>query len=189
VAAMLELARLHAATPAARTVRFVAFVNEEPPFFMTEQMGSLLYARACRARGEQIVAMYALDTMGYYTEEPRTQQYPEPFHLLFPSVGNFIAMVANFRSATLLTNTLAAFARGSSLPALGSPAPENVPGVSWSDHSSFWHQGYPALLLTDTARFRYPHYHASTDTPEHVDYARLAALVAGMTSVIAMMSA
>lgn len=184
IAALLELARLYASASPTVTLRFAAFVNEEPPFFMTEEMGSLVYARACRARGDRIVAMYALETIGYYTDDPSTQEYPEPFHLLFPSVGNFIAMVANFRSATLLAHTIGAFRRRSSLPALGAPAPESVPGVSWSDHWSFWEQGYPAVMLTDTAPFRYPHYHAPTDTPDKLDYARMAALVRGMTSVI-----
>jgi Zn-dependent M28 family amino/carboxypeptidase len=184
---MLELARLYASVPPAVTLRFAAFVNEEPPFFMTEEMGSLVYARACRGRNDRIIAMYALETIGYYTEDPGTQEYPEPFHLLFPSIGDFIAMVANFRSATLLVRTIDAFRRQSSLPALGAPAPESVPGVSWSDHWSFWQQGYPAVMLTDTAPFRYPHYHAPTDTPDKLDYARMAALVHGMTSVIATM--
>lgn len=187
IAAMLELARLYASVPPAVTLRFAAFVNEEPPFFMTEEMGSLVYARACRGRNDRIIAMYALETIGYYTEDPGTQEYPEPFHLLFPSIGDFIAMVANFRSATLLVRTIDAFRRQSSLPALGAPAPESVPGVSWSDHWSFWQQGYPAVMLTDTAPFRYPHYHAPTDTPDKLDYARMAALVHGMTSVIATM--
>jgi Zn-dependent M28 family amino/carboxypeptidase len=184
IAAMLELARIYASGSPAVTLRFAAFVNEEPPFFMTEEMGSVAYARACRERRERLVAMYALDTIGFYTDDPGTQEYPEAFHLLFPSVGNFVAMVANFRSATLLAHTIRIFRSHSSLPALGAPAPESVAGVSWSDHWSFWQQGFPAVMLTDTAPFRYPHYHASTDTPDKLDYARMAALVAGMTAVI-----
>jgi Zn-dependent M28 family amino/carboxypeptidase len=185
VAAMLELARLHHSTAPGATVRFAAFVNEEPPHFQTETMGSLVYARRCRARGERVDAMFSLETIGYYTSERGSQRYPPPLHLLFPSVGNFLAMVGNFQSRKLVSSAMSAFREASSLPVVGSPAPESLPGVAWSDHWAFWQQGYPAIMLTDTAPFRYPHYHTSEDTPDKIDYEQLALVVIGMRGVIA----
>lgn len=185
VAALLELAREYSGLPQPSTVRFVAFVNEEPPYFMTAEMGSLVYAQRCKQRSEHIAAMYSLETIGYYSTAEGSQQYPAPFHLLFPSTGHFIAMVSNFRSTALLRRTLAAFRSRSTLPAIGSPAPEGIPGVGWSDHQSFWRQGFPALMLTDTAPFRYPYYHSGEDTPDKLDYEAIGRLVCGMTNVIA----
>ena len=184
VAAMLELARLFARSPRDATVRFVAFVNEEPPYFLGDQMGSLVYARRAKGRGERITAMYSLETIGYYSDVPGSQQYPAPFHLLFPATGNFIAMVSNFASAPLLQRTVNAFSGGTTLRVIGSPAPERIPGVGWSDHWSFWQQGYPAVMVTDTAPYRYPHYHSADDTPDKLDYARMARVVSGMARVI-----
>ncbi len=109
VAALLEVARALKALRLERTVRFVAFVNEEPPFFQGPQMGSLVSARRSRARGERIVGMLSLETIGYYTNEPKTQQYPAPLGLLYPSTGNFIGMVGNVRSRQLLTRVATAF--------------------------------------------------------------------------------
>jgi Zn-dependent M28 family amino/carboxypeptidase len=189
VAAMLELARLHAAASPGVTVRFAAFVNEEPPHFQTETMGSLVYARRCRSRGERVEAMISLETIGYYTIERGSQRYPPPLHLLFPSIGNFLAIVGNFQSRKLVTNTMSAFRQASSLPVVGSPAPETLPGVAWSDHWSFWQQGYPAIMLTDTAPFRYPHYHRAEDTPDKLDYARLARVVEGLQQAILTLAA
>jgi Zn-dependent M28 family amino/carboxypeptidase len=184
VAAMLELARVHAASAPPATVRFVAFVNEEPPFFMTEQMGSLRYAADAAARGDHVVAMLSLETIGYYSGDAGSQRYPFPFGLLFPDRGNFLAMVSNFGSVALLRTASRAFRSATSLPLIASPAPSSVPGVGWSDHWSFWRHGYRALMLTDTAPYRYPHYHSIADTPDHLDYERMARVVTGCAAVI-----
>lgn len=189
VAALLELARLTARSPAGRAaVRFVAFVNEEPPYFMTDAMGSYVYAARCAARGENVAAMLSLETIGYYTDEPGSQQYPAPFDRFLPRRGNFLAMVSNFRSAAVLRLVARAFRRATMLPVIAAPAPESVPGVSWSDHAAFWQHGYPALMLTDTAPYRYPHYHTTEDTPEKLDYERIARVVTGCSAVIRALS-
>jgi hypothetical protein len=184
VAALLELARLMKEAKPARTVRFVAFVNEEPPFFVTGEMGSQHYARRARKRGENVVAMFSLETIGWYSDQPGSQHYPFPFSLFYPSKGNFLAFVANLGSRSLLHEALASFRRHAAFPSEGVAAPEFIPGIGWSDHRSFWEQGYPALMVTDTAPFRYPHYHTMQDTPDKVDYERLARVVTGLNGML-----
>jgi Zn-dependent M28 family amino/carboxypeptidase len=184
VAVLLELARLGARDVRRTTARFVAFVNEEPPHFMTETMGSLVYATAAAGRRERIRAMISLETLGYYSDAPGSQQYPRPFNLLFPNRGNFVAMVSNVSSASLLRQVRDAFRAASSLPVVASPAPERIPGVGWSDHWSFWQHDVRAVMLTDTAPYRYPHYHTREDTPEKIDYDRLARVVTGCLGVL-----
>ncbi|OGI54550.1 MAG: aminopeptidase [Candidatus Muproteobacteria bacterium RIFCSPHIGHO2_12_FULL_60_33] len=184
VAALLELARLFAARDTGRTVRFVAFVNEEPPFFRTSDMGSRQYARAARAKNEDIRAMLALETIGYYDDAPGSQRYPPFFSLFFPDRGNFIGMVSNFGSRALLKRAVAAFRAASDFPIEHVATFGWVPGVDWSDHASFWSEGYPAIMITDTALYRYPYYHSARDTPDKVDYARLARATAALAAVV-----
>lgn len=183
VAAVLEMARAMAKDRPARTVRFVLFVNEEPPFFHTEAMGSLVYARACKARGEEVVGMISMETIGFYSDEKGSQKYPPPFDVMFPDIGNFIGFVADENSAAFLREVVGSFRGHTRFPSEGVAAPAGIQGVGWSDHWSFWQQGYPALMVTDTAPFRYRHYHEPTDTPDKVDYDRAARVVAGMIRV------
>ena len=183
-AATLELARLAKNLKPSRTLRFVFFVNEEPPYFQTDTMGSVVYARRCRERKEDVVAMFSLETMGYYSDEPNSQKYPSELAALYPHTGNFIAFASNMASAKLLRHSVKVFRNSTTLPAEGGAAPESIPGVGWSDHWSFWKQGYPAVMVTDTAPFRYAHYHAATDTPDRLDYARLSRCVTGLYGVL-----
>jgi len=184
VAALLVLARRLARAPQPRTLRFAAFANEEPPYFQTDKMGSWVYARRCAQRGERIVAMLSLETIGYYSEEPDSQQYPVPFGLLYPSTGNFIGVVGNVRSGRLVRQVVGAFRRAEKFPCEGGAMPAAIPGVGFSDHWSFWQCGYPAVMITDTAMFRYPHYHLPTDTPDKVDFQRTARVVRGLDAVL-----
>jgi hypothetical protein len=92
--------------------------------------------------------------------------------------------VANIRSRRLLKVALAAFKASADFPVEGTATFSWVPGVSWSDHLNFWRQGYPALMITDTAFFRYPHYHSPQDTPEKLDYDRMAAVVEGLAEML-----
>ena len=184
VAAMLALARVFAGTPFSRTVRFVAFANEEPPFSQTDHMGSLRYARRSKQLGESIVLMVSLETIGYYSDVPGSQRYPILLKLLYPSTGNFLAFVTNTEHAWWVRMALDLFRNNTAFPSEGAALPGWVTGVGWSDHWSFWKEGYPALMVTDTALFRYPAYHTAEDTPDKVDYDRLARVVAGMQGVI-----
>ena len=184
VAALLELARAWAGSEPARTVRWVAFVNEEPPFFQTERMGSLVYARACRARGDNIVAMLSIETIGYYDDRPGSQQYPFPVGLFYPSHGDFLAFVSNTANADLVRECIRVFRQQAAFPSQGAALPGWLPGIGWSDHWAFWQVGYPAMMVTDTAPFRYPHYHQASDTPDKLDYARLARVTTGLGHVL-----
>lgn len=185
IAALLENARLLARTRPSRTVRFVAFANEEPPFFYTQQMGSRVYAARARGRGERIVAMLSLETIGYYSDEKGSQRYPFPFSMFYPDTGNFIGFVGNLSSRRLVRRAIAAFRDHTAFPSEGVAAPGWMTGVHWSDHWSFWEEGYPALMITDTALYRYRHYHSAADTPEKLDYRRLARVVGGIAQVVA----
>jgi Zn-dependent M28 family amino/carboxypeptidase len=184
VAALLELARGMVASRPARTVRFVGFVNEEPPFFQTAAMGSLRYAATSRERGEQIVAMISVESVGYYADAPGSQRYPFPFNLFYPSTGDFIAFVANVGSRRLLHQAMRSFRDHARLPSEGAAAPAWIEGIGWSDHWAFWQHGYRAIMVTDTALFRNPHYHTAGDTPDTIDYPRMTRLVAGLSRVV-----
>ena len=193
-AAVLALARRFAAretthhprqrTPN-KTLRFVAFVNEEPPYFLSGEMGSQVYARRCKERGDKISAMISLETIGYFSNAPNSQTYPSPgLGLFYPNVGNFIGFVSNVKSRALLRRVMALFRKHAKIPSEGASLPAFIPGVSWSDQWSFWQHGYEAIMVTDTAPFRYPYYHSSNDTPDKLDYDRFTLVVSGMEKVI-----
>jgi len=185
IAALLEVARLLAGKTHARTLRLVAFVNEEQPFSESEEMGSRVYAERSRQRGEQINAMISLETIGHYTDQPASQHYPFPFNYFYPDTGNFIGFVGNLSSWRLVRQAVGAFRESTAFPSEGVAAPDWITGVGWSDHASFWHAGYPAIMVTDTAFFRYAHYHEATDTPEKLDYQSLARVTRGLLDVAA----
>jgi Zn-dependent M28 family amino/carboxypeptidase len=186
VAAVLELARLlrDLGRAGGKRIRLVLFVNEEPPYFRTEDMGSLHYARALAERHERVVAMYSLETIGYYSSEPGSQHYPAPFSLLYPDTGDFIAFVGTLESRALVWETVRSFRSHTAFPSIGGVAPAAVPGIDWSDHWAFRQHGFPAMMVTDTAPYRYPYYHRPSDTPDKVDVESLARIVKGMERVI-----
>ena len=187
VAALLALARRFAGKPGGQTLRFVAFVNEEPPYFQTEQMGSFVYASRCKARGDQIAGMISLETIGYYSDAPRSQNYPAPgLSLARPTTGNFIGFVGSTGARDFLKRALGIFRQQGRIPSEGATLPAFISGVAWSDQWSFWQNGYPAaIMITDTAPFRYPHYHEASDTPEKLEYNRFALVVSGLETTIA----
>lgn len=184
VAVLLELARLHSETHFRKTVRFVAFTLEEPPFFRSRHMGSRIYARFLRERGDRIEAMLCLESVGYYSQEPESQSFPSLVFWLrwrYPTTGNFITIVGNDDSQPLQTQVRDALTTHMNLPVETYAGPWWIPGVDWSDHGSFWNEGYPAVMLTDTAPFRNPHYHRQTDLPDTLDYRAMSELVRGLT--------
>jgi hypothetical protein len=183
-AATLALARSFAGRPQERTIRFVLFVNEEPPYFWTDDMGSLVYARSCKERGDRIVGMLSLETIGFYSDKPGSQEYPPPMSVAYPSTGNFIGFVGMAESEEFVKRCVAAFRSSVDFPSEGAALTSLVPRVGASDHWSFWKQGYPAVMVTDTAPYRYPHYHKPTDTPEKLDYERMARVVTGLEGVV-----
>ena len=186
VAGTFALARRFAGKKIERTLRFVLFVNEEPPYFQTNRMGSWVYAKRCRQRQENVVAMVSLETIGYFTDEPDSQKYPFPFGLVYPSTGNYIGFVSNMgRSAKLVRKVIKLFREKCKFPSEGGTIPGFIPGIGWSDHWAFWQEEYSALMVTDTAPFRYPYYHDSGDTPDKLDYERMARVVKGVEEVVA----
>lgn len=185
VAALLEISDMLQDAGPACTVRCVAFVNEEAPFFFGRRMGSMVYARAARARGDRIRLMLSLEMLGYYRDEPGSQGYPPLLRHFYPDRGNFLGFVSNLRSRRDLHRLVDAFHASSTFPAESAALPWWLPGVAWSDHSSFWRQGYAAVMVTDTAFYRNPNYHTERDTPDTLDYRRMAEATLGLASAVA----
>jgi hypothetical protein len=176
-----ELLRHHSPD---KTLRVVAFVNEEDPFFGTEKMGSYQYARQAHQRGEDIEFMLSLDALGIYKDEPGTQTLPFPFSLFYPDRGNFLAFIGNLPSRRYITITTRGFRKGSAFPIRAGVVPEWVEGAGWSDHLSFWKFGYPAIQVTDTGAFRSASHTTSDDTMEKLNFDALSRIVVGMYGAI-----
>ncbi|MFH1707668.1 MAG: M28 family peptidase [Planctomycetota bacterium] len=185
VAALLEIAHALKGAALRHIVRCVAFPNEEPPFFYTEDMGSYRYARACREQNEVLAGVYILESLGYYTDAPGSQTYPVKFlSYFYPDKGNYIAFVGNLASRGLTRATTGAFRRLAQFPSEGIASPEWVRGISFSDHWSFWQNGYQAIMITDIPILRNPHYHTAGDTPAIIDPDRFARVTEGIIAVI-----
>ncbi len=184
-AAVLELARLlKDVRPRRLRLRFVLFVNEEPPYFQTADMGSWRYARRLAERGEPVKGMLSLETLGAFSSKPGSQRYPFAFNIAFPTTADFIAFVAMPGSRGFLHDVVGSFRRNAKVASIGGVAPDVIPGIGWSDHWSFAQFGFPAVMVTDTALFRYTHYHTTEDTPDKVDYDMLARITAGLARVV-----
>jgi Zn-dependent M28 family amino/carboxypeptidase len=182
---VLELARLlEKWQPRQTHLRFVLFVNEEPPYFRTADMGSWRYAERLSERGERVRGMISLETIGAFSDTPGSQRYPPPFGLVFPSTANFVAFVGMPGGRGFLREVIGAFRRHAQFPSIGGVAPDIVPGIGWSDHWAFHQFGFAAIMITDTAPYRYPHYHLPSDTPDKVDYDKLARITKGLERVV-----
>lgn len=185
VAGLLELARMISQRKDSLDfqVVFAAYANEEPPFFGTKNMGSWIHARSLRDQSADVRLMICLEMIGFFTEEKGSQRYPsvilKPF---YPSRGNFIAVVSDFGSRRFLGPIRNALKRR--LPCRTLAGPRKLPGLAFSDHRNFWKAGYKAVMITDTAFFRNPNYHEATDTPQTLDYEKMAAVVAGLAEYI-----
>ncbi len=185
VAGLLGLARAMAEVRPATTVRFVAFSMEEPPAYRTHNMGSYRYARSLKEAGALVEGMICLEMIGYFDDSRGSQSYPLPFmSRRYPSAGNYIAMVGNLGSRAFTQKSAAHFRSGVDLPVVTLNAPPIVAGIDFSDHWSFNQFGYRALMVTDTAFYRNPHYHAVTDTPDTLDYQRMAMVVKGLGAAV-----
>ena len=184
VAVLIEAARLLQGRHGQRTIRFVAFACEEPPHFHTDTMGSQVYARRCRMRSERVLGMLCLEMVGYFTDEPKSQEtpieIPRWLRWILPHRGQFLAAVGNLRSLSLAWRFHRGFKRCSRLPLFSVCLPESIHEIRLSDNSSFWDQGYPALMLTDTSFLRNPHYHQNSDRADTLDYNRMAQVTWGV---------
>ena len=186
VALLLELARRLNGRPLARTVRFVAFTNEEPPWFRGPFMGSYVYAQALAREKVQVTAMISLEMLGFYDPAPGTQRYPVPgLAKLYPDTADFVAFVGNLEARPVVQRAIGAFRAAAKFPSQSIAAPAFVTGIDFSDHASFWEAGFPdALMITDTSFLRNRHYHEPTDRPETLDFSRMARLVDGLQAVV-----
>ena len=185
VAALLAIARGAATTIGRRrTLRLVAFCTEEPPFTRTPAMGSWVHARACRRRGDAIVGMLSLETLGYYADSHRAEHAPFPLNYGSPWRPDFLAVIGNLRSRALVAQVAGAFDEDGEIRCKSVALPGVLPGVRSSDQWSFWKEGYRAAMLTDTAWLRYRHYHRPSDTPEKLDFPRLAQVTSGVTRAL-----
>jgi len=184
VAALLELAGSLKNSKPDRTIRLVFFVNEEPPDFQTDKMGSLVYARQLHDQKVNVTGMISLETIGYYSDVEGSQQYPAGMGILYPYTGNFIGFVGNIGSRSLVRRAIKAFRESADFPSEGVAAPSGLTGIGWSDQWAFWQQGYKAIMVTDTAPFRNHNYHQPSDTPEKLDYDRTARVVAGLQKTV-----
>ena len=184
-AAAMELARLLGNLGSADTrLIVVLFTNEENPYFGTRDWGSRRFAEMLAERGEPVSAMLSLETIGFYSDVPNSQKYPAPLGLFYPTTANFVAFVAMPGSRTLMQKLIGAFRETTAFPTAGGVAPGFIPGIGWSDHKAFADAGFEAVMITDTALFRYAHYHKPTDTPDKVDYDRLARITKGIERAV-----
>jgi Zn-dependent M28 family amino/carboxypeptidase len=186
VAGMVEIARLvnEYKDDIPFRVDFVAYSLEEPPFFASERMGSYVHAKSLHEQGTPVRGMLCLEMIGYYTREPNSQKYPVGIMAaLYPSVGDFIAVVGNLSSSQLV-NDLTAHFRQTSLKVERLIAPALVPGIDFSDNRNFWKFGYPAVMITDTAFYRNPHYHLPTDTIDTLDFEKMADVVSAVVQTL-----
>jgi len=184
IAGLLELARLLGVHPPPRPVELVAYSLEELPYFRTESMGSVQHARALVEARRDVQLMIAMEMIGYFRDDPGSQSFPvQALSALYPDRGNFIAVVGRFGDFSALRRVKALFTGATDLPVESINAPRSVTGIDFSDHASYWHFGIPALMITDTSFFRNPNYHGAGDTPDTLDYARMAKVVSGVYAV------
>jgi len=183
-AILLELVRRFSRKkPLDVELRFVAYGTEEPPFFGTKQMGSVYHARMMTAEGRNVMGMISLEMLGYYNDAPDSQKYPPLLSLFYPDRANFVAAVSDLSSSGFLRVFASAF-NPPGVPMIAASLPGWITEIGLSDHKSYWDEDFPALILTDTSFLRYTHYHMTTDTPEKLDYERMAAIVDGLEAAI-----
>jgi hypothetical protein len=185
-AAVLALAREFKGSHPERTLRFVAFGTGQPPYYGTEQMGSLVYAKRSRVRGEELVGVLGLGSIGFYSAAPKSQRKAGGGGEAFPDTGDFVAVFGDAGSASLAHRIVSAFMQhvpfSARAAAIGSDAANG--GDTAQDAWAFWRVGYHAVSLSDTGPLRYPHHHARQDTPNQLDFPRMARVVAGLGGVI-----
>jgi hypothetical protein len=183
VAGLLEIARLvHEQRPLLKyRIDFVAFALEEPPYFKTNEMGSAVHAKSLAAAGVKVKGMVCLEMIGYYSEQKDSQHYPvAALKAIYPDKGNFISVVGNMGQGTLVNHLKKYMLAVSQIGVESLTAPASVPGVDFSDHLNYWCYNYPAVMITNTAFFRNPNYHLSSDTIDTLDFKKMAEVVKGV---------
>jgi Zn-dependent M28 family amino/carboxypeptidase len=184
ISGLLEVARFLYDKPTSRTIKFISFVNEEPPFFKSEDMGSRVYVREAKEKELDIKTVIILEMIGYYSDRPNSQRYPPILGMFYPNKANFIAVVGRFGLARLIREIVIDFKKATNFPIESVVTFGFITGVDFSDHWSFWKDGYPAVMITDTAFYRYPPYHTQSDTYEKLNYAGIREVTKGISSVL-----
>ena len=173
-------------------VRFVSFPLEEPPAFGTRYMASKIYAKKAKKKNEQIDGMLCLEMVGYTCHQKGCQDYPFPLLFMgYPDEGNFIGIVGNLKSTGLTKSLYRAFRKNRDLPVVKLTVPFGgwlLPSVRLSDHAPFWDQGYKAVMITDSAFYRNPHYHQPSDTMDKLNYKFMAQLVKSLVMFFTQVS-
>jgi Zn-dependent M28 family amino/carboxypeptidase len=186
VAGLIELARLLGRQQPPMRVELVAFTLEEPPYFRTTGMGSSVHAESLRKQNVRVRAMFNLEMIGYFSDAPNSQHLPGGIlSAFYPSTGNFIGVVGQLGDWSLVRRTKIAMRRAAPLPVYSINAPSLVAGVDFSDQLNYWHAGYRAVMITDTAFYRNRNYHTAQDTAEKLDYKRMAMVVEGVYAAVA----
>lgn len=185
IAGLLEIARTLKSKRFPRSIRFIAFANEEVPNYRRAEMGSMFTAKRSFTRTEQIVGMISLEMIGYYSDQPGSQRYPALLSRFYPDRGNFIAFVSNLVSRDFQLRAISYFRDQEIFPSEGLIAPEWLErSIRRSDHASYWYYDFPALMITDTANFRNPHYHRAGDRHDTLDYDAMTRVVGGITVML-----
>ena len=185
IAGLLEIARSISGKRFPRTIRFIAFANEEVPSYRREEMGSMASAKRSYSRTEIIAGMISLEMIGYYSDEPGTQRYPRIFRRFYPEEGNFIAFISNLSSRDFQLRAISYFRELEIFPSEGIALPEwTERNIRRSDHASYWYYDYPAIMVTDTANYRNRNYHRSSDRYDTLDYDSMARVVEGLAVVV-----
>lgn len=184
-AGLLELARLLGKEPPAMKVELVAYSTEEPPYFATEHMGSAHHAAALKEKIAAVRAMISLEMIGYFSDEAGSQKYPIPLlRLYYPGKGNFITVVGRLQDGALIRKVKKSMQGASPLAVYSISGPRAIPGIDYSDQLNYWDRGYPAVMINDTAFYRNLNYHTPRDTPEKLDYKRMAEVVEGVFAAV-----
>jgi len=185
VAAVLEIAKLLHGHEFDRTIRFILFPNEEKPFGVGELKGSYVSARNSFEQGENIVAMYSLEMLGYFSDAKDSQSYPYYLRGLFPTQGNFIIFGSNIPSRSLLHDSIKFFRNQKLFPSEGMALPASLIGrIQGNDAAAYWQFGYPAVLITDGGEYRNPNYHRASDLPDSLDYQSMAQITLGIHGIL-----
>ncbi|MFL6582263.1 MAG: M28 family peptidase [Burkholderiales bacterium] len=184
VAGLLELARLLGENAPSISVELVAYCLEEPPYFRTESMGSARHARELRKSGREVRLMLGLEMIGYFSTAPDSQTYPlRQLSAIYPNRGDFIAVVGRVEDWAATRRVKSVMRGATDLPVQSINGPPAIPGIDFSDHSNYWDEGFSALMITDTAFYRNPYYHAAGDTADRLDYVSMAKVVQGIYAV------
>lgn len=183
VAGLLELARMlkHHNPDLQTRIDLVAYTLEEPPFFRTEWMGSYKHAQYLKEKEVEIRGMVSLEMIGYFSDEENSQQYPlGAMKILYPAAGNYISLVGRFGDGSFIRETKRKMEQAMWIDVRSIAAPTWVEGIDFSDHLNYWEFGYNAIMITNTGYFRNQNYHEISDTPETLDYIRMAEVIRGI---------